>query len=55
MSDFKKKYIVRVWIPVDEETGGNEPLSLEDAEAELKHLALMQPENRYEIEEVWEE
>ena len=53
MNNSEKKYFIQVWIPVD--TNTDEPLSLEDAEAELKHLTLMQPENRYEIEEILEE
>ena len=53
MNNSEKKFFIQVWIPVGHTL--EEALSLEDAEAELKHLTLMQPENRYEIEEILEE
>ena len=46
----KTKYYIRCWMPVDESE--NEAIdTLEEAKAELEHCQLMQPENRYEIEE----
>lgn len=54
----KKKYRVNTWIPgskrnVDYISSEEDELMIRaEAETELKHLEEMQPENRYEIEEV---
>ena len=46
----EKKYRMKSWILVENE--GRELLTLEEAMAELKQARFLQPENRYEIEEV---
>lgn len=47
----KMKYKIKVWIPIedDEETIYS---SLKEAKDEVKNLELMQPENKYDIEEI---
>lgn len=45
------KYIIKVWIPV-EDAELEEYDSQEDALQDLASMELMQPENRYELEEV---
>ena len=49
----EKKYRVKSWIPVEGEN--KELMTKEDAQGELEQLESLQPENRYEIEEVTEE
>ena len=49
------RYKIRVWIPVDVEEKEDEIYaSLEEAGKDKESVELMQPENRYEIEEVEE-
>ena len=45
-----KRYRIKSWILV--ENKGRELLTLEEAKAELEQAEFLQPENRYEIEEV---
>lgn len=44
-------YRIKVWIPVDDYTDELYD-SLEEAENDVSNMEFMQPENRYEIEEV---
>ena len=45
-----KQSRIACFIRVDVED--DEPMSLEEAQKEIKHLSFLQPENRYELEEV---
>lgn len=48
-----KKYMVKCWIPVEIEDRLNGILLTKDeAQYELEHQEMMQPENKYEIIEV---
>lgn len=52
----EKKYRVRCWIPVETEDRLNGILLTKDeAQYELEHQEMMQPENKYEIIEVEDE
>ena len=46
----KKNYRIKCWIPVRDEE--EELMAINDAQLELAHLIELQPENKYEIEEV---
>ena len=46
----KKKYRIKSWIPVEAEK--DKLMTRNDALLELAHLIELQPENKYEIEEV---
>ena len=43
------KYYIQCWIPVNEDHGDYCFDSEADAQHEIEHLALMQPENKYEV------
>ncbi len=45
-----KRYRIRAWIPAVTEP--EQPMEHDEATAELEHLRNLQPENRYELEEV---
>ena len=47
-----KGYRVVCYMRIDCDESEIEPMTLEEASEELEHQQLMQPENRYEVEEV---
>ena len=42
-------YVINTWIKVDDDDPAT--MTYDEAEAEVKHLQLMHPDNKYEIEE----
>ena len=44
-------YTIRIWIKIDPAVNP-ETMTYDEAEAELKHLEILHPDNKYEIEEV---
>jgi hypothetical protein len=50
----KKKYKIKVWIPIESSDIDDEQIysSLKEAEEDKKSMELMQPENIYKIQEV---
>lgn len=51
----ERKYRIKSWIPVEmDDRFDGVLLTKEEAEYELQHCELMQPENKYEIVEVEE-
>ena len=49
------KYKIQVWIPVEVEPEDETIYdSYDEAYEDMKNIAFMQPENRYEIEEIEE-